>query len=269
MTRSTRCRRSGTSRTELDPSTGAHATRCSPPGSGITPILSIVSTILAAEPHRTVSLAVRQPHVSRSAMLLDELQDVRDRHLGRLSIAFAFTREEIGGELLSGRPDRERIERLDRGRHPARRRRPRVPVRSDRHDRRRPRRARSQPGCRPISPPRDLHDQAAGHGDASRRRRSPRRRSPWRPVVPRCTGAPPRSTSTTATACSTPCSESAPTRRSRAAAACVPRARRSCAAATVEMAVNYGLTDDEVARGYVLTCQSRPTTADVDVDYDA
>ena len=37
----------------------------------------------------------------------------------------------------------------------------------------------------------------------------------------------------------------------------------------VEMAVNYGLTDDEVARGYVLTCQSTPTTPEVDVDFDA
>ena len=37
----------------------------------------------------------------------------------------------------------------------------------------------------------------------------------------------------------------------------------------VEMAVNYGLSDDEVARGYVLTCQSHPTTPTVDVDYDA
>jgi ring-1,2-phenylacetyl-CoA epoxidase subunit PaaE len=35
------------------------------------------------------------------------------------------------------------------------------------------------------------------------------------------------------------------------------------------MAVNYGLSDDEVARGYVLTCQSTPTTDHVDVDFDA
>jgi ring-1,2-phenylacetyl-CoA epoxidase subunit PaaE len=35
------------------------------------------------------------------------------------------------------------------------------------------------------------------------------------------------------------------------------------------MDVNYGLTDDEVARGYVLTCQSRPTTDELAVDYDA
>jgi ring-1,2-phenylacetyl-CoA epoxidase subunit PaaE len=37
----------------------------------------------------------------------------------------------------------------------------------------------------------------------------------------------------------------------------------------VEMAVNYGLSDDEVSRGYVLTCQSTPTTDHVDVDFDA
>ena len=38
---------------------------------------------------------------------------------------------------------------------------------------------------------------------------------------------------------------------------------------SVEMAINYGLTDDEVRRGYVLTCQSRPSTPHVDVDFDA
>ncbi|HEX8642792.1 MAG TPA: ferredoxin--NADP reductase [Allosphingosinicella sp.] len=37
----------------------------------------------------------------------------------------------------------------------------------------------------------------------------------------------------------------------------------------VEMAARYGLTDDEVAAGYVLTCQSVPKGAGVEVDYDA
>ena len=37
----------------------------------------------------------------------------------------------------------------------------------------------------------------------------------------------------------------------------------------VEMAARYGLTDEEVARGYVLTCQSVPKGADVELDYDA
>ena len=37
----------------------------------------------------------------------------------------------------------------------------------------------------------------------------------------------------------------------------------------VEMAARYGLTDEEVAAGYVLTCQSVPKSGDVVVDYDA
>ncbi len=37
----------------------------------------------------------------------------------------------------------------------------------------------------------------------------------------------------------------------------------------VEMAARYGLTDEEVASGYVLTCQSVPKSEGVEVDYDA
>ena len=36
----------------------------------------------------------------------------------------------------------------------------------------------------------------------------------------------------------------------------------------VEMAMNYALTDDEVASGYILTCQSHPASPVVVVDYD-
>ena len=37
----------------------------------------------------------------------------------------------------------------------------------------------------------------------------------------------------------------------------------------VEMAARYGLTDEEIAAGYVLTCQSVPLGEDIAVDYDA
>jgi ring-1,2-phenylacetyl-CoA epoxidase subunit PaaE len=37
----------------------------------------------------------------------------------------------------------------------------------------------------------------------------------------------------------------------------------------VDMAARYGLTDDEIAAGYVLTCQSVPRGEGVEVDYDA
>ncbi|HEX8234233.1 MAG TPA: 1,2-phenylacetyl-CoA epoxidase subunit PaaE [Caulobacteraceae bacterium] len=38
---------------------------------------------------------------------------------------------------------------------------------------------------------------------------------------------------------------------------------------SVEMKVNYGLSQDEVAQGYVLTCQSVPTSEDVRLSYDS
>ena len=37
----------------------------------------------------------------------------------------------------------------------------------------------------------------------------------------------------------------------------------------VTMKANYGLGAEEVARGYVLTCQAVPLTDDVALDYDA
>jgi ring-1,2-phenylacetyl-CoA epoxidase subunit PaaE len=36
-----------------------------------------------------------------------------------------------------------------------------------------------------------------------------------------------------------------------------------------QMAARYGLTDDEVAAGYILTCQSVPAGEGLEVDYDA
>jgi ring-1,2-phenylacetyl-CoA epoxidase subunit PaaE len=35
------------------------------------------------------------------------------------------------------------------------------------------------------------------------------------------------------------------------------------------MEVDYALSPGEVAAGYVLTCQSRPTTERIELDYDA
>ncbi len=37
---------------------------------------------------------------------------------------------------------------------------------------------------------------------------------------------------------------------------------------TVEMEDNYGLDEDEVADGFILTCQSRPTSEEIELTYD-
>ncbi|HCM32147.1 MAG TPA: phenylacetic acid degradation protein, partial [Acinetobacter radioresistens] len=36
----------------------------------------------------------------------------------------------------------------------------------------------------------------------------------------------------------------------------------------VDMAVNYSLEEDEIAQGYVLSCQARPVTANVRLSFD-
>jgi ring-1,2-phenylacetyl-CoA epoxidase subunit PaaE len=45
--------------------------------------------------------------------------------------------------------------------------------------------------------------------------------------------------------------------------------RAKVVSGSVEMKVNYGLSAEEVAQGYVLTCQAIPTSDNVTVDYDA
>ncbi len=39
-------------------------------------------------------------------------------------------------------------------------------------------------------------------------------------------------------------------------------------AGKVDMAVNYSLEEDEIAQGYVLSCQARPVTANVRLSFD-
>jgi ring-1,2-phenylacetyl-CoA epoxidase subunit PaaE len=44
--------------------------------------------------------------------------------------------------------------------------------------------------------------------------------------------------------------------------------RTKVAQGSVEMAANYALEPWEVEAGFVLACQSRPTTAELELDYD-
>jgi ring-1,2-phenylacetyl-CoA epoxidase subunit PaaE len=67
-------------------------------GSGITPILSIAATILREEPMSRVAL-VYVNRTSRTTMLLDDVHDLHDRHLGRFTITFVFTRESGDARL--------------------------------------------------------------------------------------------------------------------------------------------------------------------------
>ncbi len=80
-------------------------------GSGITPMLSILKTTLAREPKSSFTL-VYGNRASSTVMFREELQDLKDRYLGRLTLLFIMSREAQDVELFSGRIDREKCDAL-------------------------------------------------------------------------------------------------------------------------------------------------------------
>ena len=73
-------------------------------GSGITPVLSIVQTALEEEPNSTFSL-VYGNQTQQEAMFLKDLQDLQLSYPKRLTIQFAYSREEVENAHF-GRIDR-------------------------------------------------------------------------------------------------------------------------------------------------------------------
>ena len=73
-------------------------------GSGITPILSIVKSTLLAEPGSSVTL-VYGNRSSGGVMFKEELEDLKDTYLGRLNLVWVMSRESQDIDLFNGRID--------------------------------------------------------------------------------------------------------------------------------------------------------------------
>ena len=80
-------------------------------GSGITPVLSLARTTLAAEPASRFTLFYGNRSLA-STMFLEALQDLKDTCLSRLALFHLFSREPQELELFHGRLDRDRAARL-------------------------------------------------------------------------------------------------------------------------------------------------------------
>jgi ring-1,2-phenylacetyl-CoA epoxidase subunit PaaE len=232
-------------------------------GSGITPVLSIVATLLAREPEARFCL-VRSDRSAASTMFLEELADLKDRYPERLQLVHAFSREEQATGLPSGRLDEERLAGL-------------LPalIAVDQVD-----------GwflCGPLGlvegatkalrglgVPRAAVHQEIFHADESAA--PPPVRTPA-----------PDSATVTATldgrSGSWPVEggesvlETVLRNRADAPYACKGGVCGTCRVrlldGDVRMDRNYALEPEEVDAGYVLACQSHPTTAQVEVDFDA
>ncbi|WP_225832591.1 2Fe-2S iron-sulfur cluster-binding protein [Streptomyces sp. NK08204] len=90
----------------LEPAPGVYAAVVG--GSGITPVLSIVSTLLAREPEARFCL-IRSDRTAASMMFLEEVADLKDRYPERLQLVTVLSREEQQAGLPSGRLDHERL----------------------------------------------------------------------------------------------------------------------------------------------------------------
>ena len=84
---------------------------CFAAGSGITPILSIIRTVLAEKPRARITLvyANRSP---RSIMFREELEELKNLHMGRLNIIHILGRESTAQDLFVGRIDADKLEKL-------------------------------------------------------------------------------------------------------------------------------------------------------------
>ena len=77
-------------------------------GSGITPVLSIMKTVLAREPHSRFTLIYGNRQL-RSTMFKEEIEDLKNRYMKRLSLQHVFSDEHTDAPINSGVMNREKI----------------------------------------------------------------------------------------------------------------------------------------------------------------
>lgn len=237
-------------------------------GSGITPVLSILRTVLERSPHSTFSLIYANRELS-TIMFREELEGLKNRHLARFSLLHVLSAGHQEIPLLSGRLDAEKLAALFR-------------LWID------PARLDHLLLCGPEGLMLTAAETARAHGIGEERIRfelfataqsRPRPPAPPAPARAAAEGRvaaeivldgvshriemPPAGTSLL---------EAALAAGIDAPYACKAGVCSTCRGRVLEgevdMIANHALEDYEVRRGYVLTCQSYPRSARVVVSYD-
>jgi ring-1,2-phenylacetyl-CoA epoxidase subunit PaaE len=80
-------------------------------GSGITPVLSIAASVLAAHDDTRVTLLYGNRRTD-TVMFIEELADLKNAHGPRLQLIHTLSREPMAAEISSGRLDAERLGRI-------------------------------------------------------------------------------------------------------------------------------------------------------------
>ncbi len=240
-------------------------------GSGITPVISIARTVLGSNDTTRFDL-VYANRAAMDVMFLEELADLKDKYPSRFALHHVLSREQRTSPLMSGRIDAEKLStmfdtvirtegvdewflcgpfelvQLCRDTLEARGV-PKEKVRFELFTTGRPEKPEGQHG-RPVKvdASEDNYsitfnlDGLSGQVDTPTHSAESILNAALRvrPDVPfACAGG----------VCGT--------------------CRAKLTSGTVDMEENYALEPDEIEKGYILTCQSRPTSKEVSVDYDA
>ena len=80
-------------------------------GSGITPVLSILRSVLAREPHSRFTLVYANKGIS-TIMFREELEDLKNQYMGRLTVIHVLETEAQDIDLFTGRIDTEKCNAL-------------------------------------------------------------------------------------------------------------------------------------------------------------
>ena len=239
-------------------------------GSGITPLMALAATVLARSETSRFTL-VYTNRSTTDVMFLEDLADLKDRYPSRLALHHVLSREQRAAPLLSGRIDEERLRRiLD------------ALVLPDTVD--------EWFLCGPYELVQLCRDTLADIGVAPEHVRyelfttgeGGRVEAPsGRPVEVKADEPVHRievtldgqsSTVDSPVAAHESILNAALRVRPDAPFACAGGVCGTCRAllreGSVAMTENYALEPDELERGYILTCQSHPTTDRVVVDYD-
>lgn len=100
----------GNFHTPLDPAKAKHYVAFAA-GSGITPVISLLKTVLRAEPKSAFTLFYGN-RTTDSIIFREELEGLKNTYLHRLTLHHILSREDQGSDLLSGRIDAAKCARI-------------------------------------------------------------------------------------------------------------------------------------------------------------
>ncbi len=237
-------------------------------GSGITPIMSILKTVLESEPSSTFTLFYGNRE-STSVIFKDELEQLQAKYSDRFKLHFIYSRQNSNDPLFEGRISQDKVLAMAQSY-------PKV-LQADEYF---------------LCGPQEMIEGVSG---LLKERGTPKEKIHFELFT---TAVPPEAKEAQAEDDATPTGgdskvlvildgeetfvdvpdgttilDAAIDAGLDVPYACTGGSCCTCRAKTIEgkaeMEVNYALTDKEVEEGYILTCQSHPQTPTMTVDYDA